>query len=220
MQANAPFLPPPPTPVGPGSWPLKEPSEWWVRSSRRALAFPTGRLPCLPSCLSHSGPARLRQEPPKEAAFPAPSTTGRGGTIQTVPLMMQPPPHLSPTPDMPRLCSGRKVPEITVAPSCVFSLPSTHCHAQPGPPALSPRPDPDGDTSFSPPFSQVKLEVIKKKSTRKSRCVVEVGRKHKKKPWHGNEMLTGHKFGAPVGGKGSTGRAKRGGLRSPGRGPM
>lgn len=66
----------------------------------------------------------------------------------------------------------------------------------------------------------MKLEVIKKKLIRKLRCVVEVGRKYKKKFWYGNEMFIGYKFGVLVGGKGSIGRVKRGGFRFLGRGFM
>lgn len=82
-------------------------------------------------------------------------------------------------------------------PVCIFPRSSTHSRTQAGLLALTPKLDPDGDTSLSPLFSQAKLEVIKRKFTRKSRRVAEAERKNKKKPWHGNGMFTGHKFRAP-----------------------
>ena len=97
--------------------------------------------------------------------------------------------------------------------------PPPNIFSQAGPLTVSPKPDPDGYTSFSPPLSQEKLEVIKRKFTRKSRRVAETGGKNKKQPWHGNRMFTGPKFGPPVGRKSSTARAKLGRLRAPGRCP-
>lgn len=106
-----------------------------------------------------------------------------------------------------RLCSGWKIPEITGAPPCIRALLAAPCHAQAGPLALSPKPDPDGDTSFSPLSSQAKLEVIKRKFTRKSRRVVEAGRKKEKAlAWKQDA------YWAPVGGWGRWpgGKAKHG----------
>lgn len=48
-------------------------------------------------------------------------------------------------------------------PVCIFPRSSTHGRTQAGLWVLTPKLDPDGDTSLSPLLSQAKLEVIKRK---------------------------------------------------------
>lgn len=108
-------------------------------------------------------------------------------------LMMQPPP-----PPRPSAPAGRFLrPQMPLS-ARFCSLPPT---AMPrldswlSPPGEKSPPDPDGDTSVSPLLCQAKLEGLKRKCTGKWRHVAEAGRKSKKRPWPGNGMFTGHKFG-------------------------
>lgn len=220
--------------------PLLSPAGAWLPATQTTLGMADPELqagpgPPPPACQASQSlrarspelrtvPALLRQKPPNKSAPPASSTTGRGRTTRRVQGGHCTPDDAAPHQPHPRAPhasaqAGRFL-RSQMATPCICSPLSTHCHAQAGPLALSPKPDPDGDTSFSPPSSQEKLEVIRRKFTRKSRRVAEEGREKKKWQWHGNRMLTGHQLGAPVGGKPSTGRAQLGGLRSPGLGPL
>lgn len=107
------FLPPLLSPAGPGSQPLKQPREWQIQSSRRALGLPhqPAKLP------SHSGPgalsysqsrpfsdrSRLISQLPRHP--PPPGGAGQPGEyrVATAPRMMQPPTSLTHVHPMARL---------------------------------------------------------------------------------------------------------------------
>lgn len=90
-----------------------------------------------------------------------------------------------------------------------YFLSPPHCRTQARLLVLSLSQTPDGGMSLSPPFSQTKLEVIKRKFTRISRRVAETGRKTRKSP----DMETGSLLGTSSGPSGRKAKHREGQVR-------
>lgn len=215
--------PHPGAPVGPGSRPLaREPSEWQIRSSKRALGLPhQARRPACQASSVIQGrspqllivPALPRQQPPDGPASPAPSATGRGRLSQRV---RGSPDDAAPAPQT--HCPGRKFSEIPgVLPAYFPSHPLTATRRL--------------DSWLSPPsltrmgrFSLTSAQP--KKVGSHQRAVYQEIKARGRDREEGQEKTLAWKqdvdwaqVRAPVGGEPSPGRAKLGGLRSAGLGP-